>query len=148
MLCEFLSLDTPIILASHTPAAARPFDVQVTSLRQLYPYPPIHLNVPGSTVAEFAKHFHSTCEKPAMQLTDRPEWLQLYRQVVATTDKGQPQHKQTRSRPGAPCVTEIRLVSVPPLIPHLCSLCLQMVAPACIRFALLPAFCSATARAN
>jgi hypothetical protein len=147
MLCEFLSLDTPIILASHTPAAARPFDVQVTSLRQLYPYPPIHLNVPGSTVAEFAKHFHSTCEKPAMQLTDRPDWLQLYRQVVATTDKGQQQHKQTRARPGAPCDRNSLCQCASTHSASVFSL-LQMVVPACIRFALPRAFCSATARAS
>ena len=167
MLCEFLSLDTPIILASHTPNGARPFDVQVTSLRQLYPYPPIHLNVPGSTLTEFAKHFHSTAEKPAMHLADRPEWLQLYRQVVATTEKGQTDNqpgrttRHTYSREGLAGATKPQWLAVSAYLgsimfvlffafvcfPFL-SPCLpaQTVVPVCIRFASPAAFCSATAR--
>jgi cytidine deaminase len=92
MLSEFLHFDTPIIMAcyQHT-AQPHPFNIQVTKLRELYPYPSIYLNVPGSTVAEFGKHFHSNAEKPSMSLVDKPEWLTLYRQVVAaTTRDGRP----------------------------------------------------------
>jgi hypothetical protein len=88
MLCEFLTLDTPIVLASHAPQQSPvPYDVQIATLRELFPYPSIFLNVPGSTVADFARHFHSTAEKPAMRLADKAEWLSLYRDVVTATAK-------------------------------------------------------------
>ena len=90
MMCEFLTLDTPIVLAAWLPQAdqsAHPFDVQVTCLRELYPYPPLLLNIPGSTVQSFSEHFHSTAEKPAMEFAEKADWLKLYRTVVETTEQ-------------------------------------------------------------
>jgi len=86
MLCEFLTLDTPIVMASYAPSAKpQPFTVQSSSLRELYPHPSIYLNVPGSTVADWATRFYTHAEKPAMSLADKPDWLALYRAVVAAT---------------------------------------------------------------
>lgn len=88
MMCEFLALDTPIVLASRNPQYAahqHGFDVQVATLRELYPHPSIFLNVPGSTVGEFAQRFHARADKFANQYAARPEWLALYEAVVGQT---------------------------------------------------------------
>lgn len=90
MLCEFLTLDTPIILASVNAQMKNGFDVQVANLRVLFPYPSIYLNVPGSAVAEYAQKFHSTCDKLTSDspvVKAHPACLDLYSSVVAYTAK-------------------------------------------------------------
>lgn len=85
MLCEFLTPDTPIVLASKNPQWENGFEVQVATLRQLFPYPSIFLNIPGSTVADFAGKFHSHAEKFSQLFAGKQEWLKLYTEVVAAT---------------------------------------------------------------
>jgi cytidine deaminase len=87
MLCEFLWIDTPIILASWAPSEPNGYDVQVATLRELFPFPHIYLNVPGSTVTDFASHFHSQSEKFNLQYASKPAWTSLYEAVKESTKK-------------------------------------------------------------
>lgn len=100
MLLEFFTLDTPIILASVKKAAEnenaqitsnanqqQAFDVQVSSLRQLYPYPSLYLHVSGSHLLSHGATYAHTMESFNVKYASNAQWIGLYKSVIEGTKR-------------------------------------------------------------
>jgi len=84
---EFLPPETLIVLAAADQQQPNGFDVQVASLAQLYPCPPIYLNVPGSALQQHAVTFNRSNDKFTRRYAESPQWIELYKKVIETTAK-------------------------------------------------------------